>query len=832
MLPVHWSYEHFKREGKDEEGRMLFRCLLLDEKQLQTPCNALLAFHNVGSLKQHLKLAKHAATWEKHTKTQSSTSTSTTTGSSCSAVGGRGQKRTVADMFRGAVASSPSACAAAAASGSVAQQAAAMELDDAQSITDTVTSASLSSPPPARATGAAAAATVWRRPAKQQRMSAYVDQPLDPLNCILMMLVMNCWPLSAIDNPYLRQAFSRTAKAGPSLQPLPTRNTLRKLVTAKHAAMKTELVKTIKELRAPVSFVLDGWTDVNHNKVTNVLLVARGQAFYWCSINNQTERNTAVWLAAALQPVIRGIEAYGIAVVSFVADNEEVMSKTHRLLKPEFGALLRIPCAAHTIQLIVKKIMLASPFKELIREYIEMLNLFSSNKQLRLALENAQPSSNTARRLIRPCDTRWSYTLVSIDRSIKLQHYIGAAQCMHQLTPKAAHFWQQLAEIAAILRPFAAATDVLQRDNSVLWDVADQFAMLVDHAVKIEATHPTIGTMIQRSIRAEWASQHVHTAATAACGFLARKPGHEKLITREDDIKAQKFIVEWGSKYLNHYQPFSFADGNIQDILDSQIVEFSSNSGTIFGAINFHKRLATLGPLAAWNSMLNGAPELAHVAVALVGVCASEAAVERSFSLQDRIHSKTRNRSGPDLVEAQMFIKFNSPLLHAEFLPTIGREDPAPELSCDSEDTQPNGIVLKYLQDAPPAPSIIDTNSVGPPPDFDAAAAAADVAEADIVSLAEAEAGVNDVVQDDDPLEEEAEAPALAVESIIATMEEENAFLRKFLKDNKIKPNAKGKVTIVGDLENKFSNEVEAHVPKIKTQLKVLKNRLVALSRT
>lgn len=322
MLPMHWSYGHFTREGKDDEGRLLFRCSLLDER-LRTPCNALLTFHNVSSLKQHLQLAKHAATWEKHTKMQSSTST---TGSS--AVNGRGQKRTVADMFR----ASSTAAAPAAAHAVVA----AMDLDDAQSITDTVTSASLSSPPPARSSQTGSAAeTVWRRPAKQQRMSAYVDQPLDPLSCILMMLVMNCWPLSAIDNPYLRQAFARTAKAGAAFPPLPTRNTLRKLVTAKHAAMKTELVKTIKELRAPVSFVLDGWTDVNHNKVTNVLLVARGQAFYWCSINNKAERNTAVWLAAALQPVIRGIEVYGIAVVSFVADNEEVMSKTHRLLEPE-----------------------------------------------------------------------------------------------------------------------------------------------------------------------------------------------------------------------------------------------------------------------------------------------------------------------------------------------------------------------------------------------------------------------------------------------------------------------------------------------------------------
>ena len=73
---------------------------------------------------------------------------------------------------------------------------------------------------------------------------------------------------------------------------------------------------------------------------------------------------------------------------------------------------------------------------------------------------------------------------------------------------------------------------------------------------------------------------------------------------------------------------------------------------------------------------------------------------------------------------------------------------------------------------------------------------------------------------------------AVAAEEIIATAAEEDSFLTEFVKANKIRPNAKGKVTIVGDLENKLSNEVERHIPKIKSQLKDLKKRLIILSRT
>jgi hypothetical protein len=45
--------------------------------------------------------------------------------------------------------------------------------------------------------------------------------------------------------------------------------------------------------------------------------------------------------------------------------------------------------------------------------------------------------------------------------------------------------------------------------------------------------------------------------------------------------------------------------------------------------------------------------------MALLSISASEAAVERSFSMQDIVHSKRRNRLNDESVEDEMFIKFN-----------------------------------------------------------------------------------------------------------------------------------------------------------------------------
>ena len=54
---------------------------------------------------------------------------------------------------------------------------------------------------------------------------------------------------------------------------------------------------------------------------------------------------------------------------------------------------------------------------------------------------------------------------------------------------------------------------------------------------------------------------------------------------------------------------------------------------------------------------------LATISIAMLSINPSEASVERSFSAQKLVHTLLRNRLHDDIVEAQMFIKINGPLL-------------------------------------------------------------------------------------------------------------------------------------------------------------------------
>lgn len=818
--PVYQYFVELSSSGGDSgsassSSARHFRCIVAVQKpgQPDAYCDATVAFHSVTSLRQHLQ-ARHksiAATLQEASQT----------------VGVKRPNPIQAMFGRSAGAAAVASPAPAAASMLKETDCESVDMTEDGAVSSIADSA-LASPRPLKrahsvtsSLSGSSARSVWM----QDKMSMFIDAPQDPLNCILMMMLMNNMPLSAIDNPYTKQAFQRVAKTGYQLSA--SRNTMRKMLIQKHRAMKDELIVLLKQQKCAVSFVLDGWTNVVHSKVTNVLLVCRGKAYYWCSITNRSERNTAKYLSAALTPVIQSIENVGIPVVSYVADNEEVMSAAHRMLVTEFEALIRIPCAAHTIQLIVKKLLAQPPFTGVLKEYITMLNLFQSQKELRQSLDRVQPDTNKARNIIRPCETRWSYTLYSIDRSILLKNYLGEALKSSGLEPSS-HFWGQLADIATVLRPFAAATDVVQSDKAVLVDVALQFFLLRKHADQIRGNTPELSALILECIDKEWNSNHVNVDVTAACALLSNHAENEKMFTPLELMRAQAFIADWGVKYLSHYQLFQVTE-DLRTKLDGQLIDFLGCQNA-FGLVKFHDRLKHKGAVASWTSMLSGTRELAHVAVALLSICASEAPVERSFSIQDLVHSKVRNRSGDDMVEAQMFIRFNSPLLHSDIVPTLPKSAaPCEMLPYESSDASESSapIALNYLLADDPPEILADAMGAM----SDSGAGAADAAEEEAPE-------VNDLESPSEPEEEKESAVAsargcAAASTVrVATEDEEDGCLRLFIATYNVKPNSKGKVLIAGDLENALSTSVEQYVPKIRSQLKDLKARLTALCKS
>jgi hypothetical protein len=158
--------------------------------------------------------------------------------------------------------------------------------------------------------------------------------------------------------------------------------------------------------------------------------------------------------------------------------------------------------------------------------------------------------------------------------------------------------------------------------------------------------------------------------------------------------KAQEWFVEdFGVEFLHFYSASSGRDrADTTALLADQWAAFK-RSLPPFERFQDYVRLFTmhnqrLNPVKVWDKVENSAPELCSIVFALLSIPASEACVERSFSAQDAVHTKKRNRLKDKRVQAEMFIKVNERALKAKKKPS--------EMTADYEDLECTQLTEDY----------------------------------------------------------------------------------------------------------------------------------------
>jgi hypothetical protein len=445
---------------------------------------------------------------------------------------------------------------------------------------------------------------------------------------------------------------------------LPTRRAIRTALLSHATALRTHLITRLRNSQTPVTLAVDGWTNVRHDKVTNVLLLQGGQAFYWCSITNDAESNTADWLAARIRPVLDTLtREHQVRVVALVADNEAVMGALHDRLEPHFPFLIRVPCAAHTLQLAVRDCLASEEHAQTVTEFLSFVKHFEK-KEHRLALRDLQRARKVTQLVLRkPNDTRWNSLFLAIERALEMQPELECCMPPH-LHQQRDDFFTRLTALRDFLHPFRTATDVVQRDSATLSDVMAQFIKLLAHVRQSDFSSDAV---LQR-----W-QEFVNRDAVTACCILSFAP-----VPADHSVQsALEFIRTFGTQYLTFYGLSGHDSAVLSARLWQQIGDFNLRDGA-FTTLPQHIEAARsiaradpggFNPRRVWAQYALDGLELPAVALALLSIAPSEAAVERSFSAQDAVHTKKRNRLGKDSVQAEMFVRFNhDALLRAQQL--------------------------------------------------------------------------------------------------------------------------------------------------------------------
>jgi hypothetical protein len=460
--------------------------------------------------------------------------------------------------------------------------------------------------------------------------------------------------------------------------------------------LKFKVVQRLTSANTHVTIAIDGWTNIRHDKVVNIVPLCRGSAYYWTSVVNSYHSNTAVWQYTHLKPHFEDLIHRGVRLVAVVADNESVNGALFALLQEDYPFLVQVPCAAHTIQLAVKKLLCIKPVRKVVKAMSRILRAFRKSKSNRQALTNLQVAvhgNKIVKGLLRPQDTRWSSFLNAAERLLSLRQYV------QMIVPQSDEFWTKLADLCSLLKPFQVATDMVQSDSSSLFDIYSQFHRLLKHIKCLKPTDAffSISKQAKNVILTEW-NNHVNEDAVICCAAFSFDSTHLQLFDSQKRLAAAEWFLDFGVNFLSFYELTAEKDEmNLRATLRKQHAEFEGREGPFLNmddikkdliraharhnttAISAHKPGTSPLPVSAppaaeqhmcfwqpsllWFRYQNSVPELTACVLALLSITATEAAVERSFSAQGTVHSKKRNRLLDSSVEREMFIKFNLRLL-------------------------------------------------------------------------------------------------------------------------------------------------------------------------
>jgi len=625
-----------------------------------------------GTMATHMK-DKHPKVWQQHLA----------------------QKNELVDM------TTPAAAAAAAAAAPMDAGPISIELDDGDSVVAAPAAAAAASPVASAASkrsssnvSSVTAPPASKRPLLQQSLfSALASSNNAALADATALFFASNHIAHNVADSLSFHAFITAVRS--SNAPVPRRRTLKLSISDLADRLREKVVQHIRGGTAPVTVAIDGWTNVCHTKVNNVVLLYCGVAFYWCSIPNRYDANTAAWLSDQLTPHLQELVRLGIRFTALVADNESVNDALFNMLTQTFPFLIRVPCAAHTIQLVVKQVIELDTFDKTLDAVRTLISHFEQKKSERQRLRELQRAAGQHEySLVKANDTRWNSQLYACIRILKLRPFLTL------ILPQTEAFWADLQLLIEFLSPFQGATDVLQRDSATLHDVWMQMHVLHQHIAKGKAR---LGNKFTKrataALQLRWDKQ-VNEPATTACALL----GLTADLSLVDDGRrvdaAKKFIVDFGCSYLSFYQMAGELEGDVlRGALLAQLGAFADRrDGFAFveqevraltAAAKAHDPAASINPLDVW-AQHSGV--LSLVAKALLSITASEAAVERSFSAQDAVHTKKRNRLLDSSVQQEMFVKFNSRALdraqHQQQRPSATIElDPDIESFLQSKDS-------------------------------------------------------------------------------------------------------------------------------------------------
>ena len=347
-----------------------------------------------------------------------------------------------------------------------------------------------------------------------------------------------------------------------------------------------------------------------------------------------------------------------------------------------------MPCLAHTLQLTLKDAMKHPNAESLISRARKLVHTVRKS-----SVANEAMIKKCGKTLVRDCSTRWNSTYDMLTRLLEIKAEVNQVLEELGMDTLLTSDWAKLENLVKLLEPFAVHTDQLQSDSQSLSQVVPCLLNLEAHLQMTCAPGKQLAQVLLKSLRDRFAailspdSPQFDATPAAAClldpsvSLILQTPDmvplrraaqslvenlaaqYNPATTSEDTVIATHTTPESPSTLLQKYRFLaSRMEVNVSltnqpdHVTDSLLTEMKRY------ADNIKQGVCNEMPLQFWRSRETDYPKLAPVALDLVSAPASQAFVERIFSVCGLLSSGLRNRATTSL-EQRVFLKINKKLL-------------------------------------------------------------------------------------------------------------------------------------------------------------------------
>ncbi|XP_024879336.1 zinc finger BED domain-containing protein 1-like, partial [Temnothorax curvispinosus] len=291
--------------------------------------------------------------------------------------------------------------------------------------------------------------------AKQKSYQDGGSKAADVTNKLLFMIAKDNLPFRVVE----KEGFKTFMNAILPLYTVPSRRTITHLVEEKYEVLSNMMKAKLSQVNY-LSLTTDIWTESLNMKsflgLTAHFLVEEQHRSVTIGVVEMTERHQSEYLKNWLLNLIDTWNIQSQNIVAVVSDNAANIKKA---IVDAFGADKHLPCFAHTLNLVLARII---DDDNIVKGFCAKIkNIVTYFKKSVIAADQLRIHSNL--KLIQSVETRWNSTYNMLQRFIQLSEKISVIilQCPTAPPMLTASELQSTKEFVELLKPFEEATKII-----------------------------------------------------------------------------------------------------------------------------------------------------------------------------------------------------------------------------------------------------------------------------------------------------------------------------------------------------------------------------------